>query len=295
MSLLAIGWEPEIRGLLTVVMAVTMLCGSIYLIMATNMGARLAFLVVLTALFGWLMLMGITWWIYGIGLKGPDPTWKEVPGRTVLQDADALYTAGVLDVRPDFPEDATFNERADLVSAQLLAQGYTILDKSDAQFGQVQAAASVFLEEEEAFVAGQFEIIEVFDVGGNRYPKIGESLDFLAFFHEPHFVVAEAAPLVQVRTEPGRAPVPAEIDENAQRQYVYMVRDAGAVRRPATVLTLGGGAIFLALCFLLHRRERFMRDNLAMPTAPAKREAVEATTAADSAEPTTPEKQPVSV
>ncbi len=92
MSLLAIGWEPEIRGLLTVIMAVVVLCGSIYFIMATNMGARLAFLVVLASLFGWMMLMGITWWIYGIGLRGPDPTWAEVPGRTVLQDTQCAVS-----------------------------------------------------------------------------------------------------------------------------------------------------------------------------------------------------------
>jgi hypothetical protein len=259
------------------------------------MGARLAFLVVLTALFGWLMLMGMTWWIYGIGLKGPDPTWKEIPGRTVLQDTDALYTAGVLDIRPDIPTDASFTDEAGLVSEQLQSQGFEILDKSAPEFGQVQAAASVFLEEEGAFAAGQFEIVEVFDIGGNRYPKINNSLDFIAFFHEPHFVVAEAAPLVQVRTEPGRAPVPAEIDENAQRQYVYMVRDAGAKRRPAQVLAIGGGAIFLALCFLLHRRERFMRENLAMPAVPVKREVVEAETVATAADSTSGEKESVSV
>ena len=94
------------------------------------------------------------------------------------------------------------------------------------------------------------------------------SLDFLAFFHEPHYVLAEAAPLVQVRTEPGRAPVPPTIDDDSQRQYVYMVRDLGARRQPAMVLTIGGGAIFLALCYLLHRREKFLRANLAMPTTP---------------------------
>src|SRR3954451_23600609 len=119
MSMLAIGWEPEIRGVLTVMIAVVVLCGSIYLIMATNMGARLAFLVVLAGLFGWLFLMGITWWIYGIGLKGPDPTWAEIPGRTVLQDTQALYTAGVLQTLPDVPADATFPEEADIVADQL--------------------------------------------------------------------------------------------------------------------------------------------------------------------------------
>lgn len=284
MTLLAIGWEPEIRGLLTVIIAVVVLCGSIYMIMATNMGARLAFLVVLASLFGWMMLMGITWWIYGIGLRGPDPTWAEVPGRTVLQSTDALYRAGILDQVPEIPEDATFADESDLVAEQLLLQGYEILDTSSPEFGQVQAAAAVFLEEEDALSAGQFEIIEVFDIGGDRYPIVNESLDFLAFFHEPHFVLAEAAPLVQTRTEPGRAPVPPTIDEDAQRQYVYMVRDLGARRQPAMVLTIGGGAIFFALCYLLHRREKFLRENLAMPTPPAVRTEAAEQASADAAD-----------
>ena len=43
------------------------------------------------------------------------------------------------------------------------------------------------------------------------------------------------------RTEPGRAAAAAEIDETRQRQYVYMVRDLGARRQPAFVLTIGAG------------------------------------------------------
>ena len=35
----------------------------------------------------------------------------------------------------------------------------------------------------------------------------------------------------------------AEIDNERQRQYVYMVRDLGARRQPATVLTIGGGDV----------------------------------------------------
>ena len=112
---------------------------------------------------------------------------------------------------------------------------------------------------------------EIYDIGGDRSPRIkagdvpglsDDSLDFLAFIHEPHFVVVEAAPLQQVRTEPGRAPVPATIDETQQRQYVYMIRDLGARRQPAVVLTIGGGAIFLALCYLLHRRDRQLDANI---------------------------------
>jgi hypothetical protein len=271
MNLLAIGWEPELRGLLTVVISVVILCGSIYMIMATNMGSRLAFLVALTGLAGWMVLMGATWWIYGIGLRGPDPSWQPVPGATVLQDTEALRSGGALEQLPEVPDDATVVEEAQLVAQQFVDEGYIVLDPASPAFGQAQASASVYIEEQGAFGPGEYQIIEVFDIGGERFPLIAgrEELDFLAFWHTPHYVVAEAAPIIQVRTEPGRAPVPPSVDDTRQRQYVYMIRDLGARRQPAVVLTLGGGAIFLALCYLLHRREQILRENLSTSKAVA--------------------------
>jgi len=278
MNLLAIGWEPELRGLLTVVIAVVILMGSIYLIMLTNMGARLAFLVSLAGLAGWMMLMGLTWWIYGIGLRGPDPSWAPVPGATVLQDTDALRSVGILERPVDVGDDATPAEEAEAVGGILRSEGYIVLDPASPAFGQAQATASEFLEEAGAFTAGEYAITDIYDIGGERYPMLeagqvpglsNESLDFVAFFHKPHFVIVEAAPFVQVRTEPGRAPVTPQIDETRQRQYVYMVRDLGARRQPAVVLTLGGAAIFFSLAYLLHRRERHLEENLSNAKAVA--------------------------
>ena len=70
------------------------------------------------------------------------------------------------------------------------------------------------------------------------------------------------------RTEPGRAPAAAEIDPNRQHQYVYMVRDLGARRQPALVLTIGAGLIFLSLCWILHRRERVLTTNRSASPVP---------------------------
>jgi hypothetical protein len=273
MTVLAIGWEPELRGLLTVIIGFVILCGSVYGIMATNIGSRLAFLVAVTALAGWMMLMGAVWMIYGIGLRGPDPSWEPVAGSAVLQGVDPLGAAGVLDPNADVPDDATPTESAEIVSDTFLDQGWVVLDKASPQFGQAQAAATEILIEEEAFTAGQFEIVEVFDIGGERYPKINDSLDFLAFRHTPHYAVAEAAAFVPVRTEPGRAPVSPEIDESRERVYVYMVRDLGARRQPPAVLLIGGGLVFAGLCYLLNRRDRIRRHNLDQPLPPAKVEA----------------------
>ena len=271
MSLLAIGWDPELRGLLTVIMGVVVLMGSIYMIMATNMGSRLSFLVTLTGLMGWMMLMGLTWWIYGIGLKGPEPSWAAVPGQTIIQDVPALRSAGALETLPAGYQDADVSELHDLVEEEFFAEGYIKIDTDNPAYGQAAAAASEFIEEDGALTAGQYEISEVFDIGGERYPLLlnNESLDFVAFFHKPHYTVVEMSPLVPVRTEPGRAPAQPEVDEEAQKQYVYMVRDLGARRQPAVVLTIGGGAIFFALCFLLNRREKILNQNLSTAVATA--------------------------
>ena len=268
-SVLAIGWDPELRGILTVVLAVVMLCGSVYLVMATNIGARLGFLVALTGLTGWMLLMGIVWLIYGIGLRGPEPSWQAIPGRTVLQDTGALFQAGVFVQRVDVADDATFPEQAAAVAEHFATDGWATLEEDDPAFGQAGATAGELLEETGAFAAGEFQVVNVFDIGGERSPKLGEALDFLAFFHKPHYVVVEVAPLVATRDEAGRAPPTPVIDDDRQRQYVYMIRDLGARRQPAAVLSVGAGIIFVTLCWLLHRRERFLEANLSASRVPA--------------------------
>ena len=71
-----IGWEPEIRGALTVLVGSLVLFGSVWLILNTNLGNRLGTLIALAGFFGWMLVMGIVWWIYGIGLAGDSPTWQ---------------------------------------------------------------------------------------------------------------------------------------------------------------------------------------------------------------------------
>ena len=95
----------------------------------------------------------------------------------------------------------------------------------------------------------------MFDIGGDRYPMIGD-FDLLAFWHEPRYALVEVAPVEPTRDEAGRAAPTSEIDESQPRQYVYMVRDLGARRQPAFVLMTGATIIFLTLCWLLHQRDQ---------------------------------------
>ncbi|MDJ0768523.1 MAG: hypothetical protein QNJ12_06995 [Ilumatobacter sp.] len=265
--LLAINWEPELRGWLTVIIGVGVLMGSVYLILGTNVGARLGFLITLTGLAGWMALMGGIWWMYGIGLKGDDASWTQVEGRTVIQEVDKLFQAGVLDDPIGFTAVDDSVEAAQAVAAQLERQGWSEVEQSAPEFGQAEASAGVFLEEEGAFSPGEFQVTAVYEVDPpdeSAYPKLGPNGEFdqIAFFHKPYYTLVEVAPFVPLREEPGRAPTAPEIDTSQQRQYVYMIRDLGSLREPAAYITIGSTIMFLALCWFLHRRDRFVAENL---------------------------------
>lgn len=68
-------WNVFLRGILFPLIMFVILCGSSYLILATNMGNRLGFLIAATGLVGWMFLMSIVWMLYGIGLQGRPPAW----------------------------------------------------------------------------------------------------------------------------------------------------------------------------------------------------------------------------
>lgn len=71
----AIGFDPEIRGILVLLVGVVVLMGSVFLILSTNSGARAAFLLLMSGTFSWMVMMGLLWTIYGIGFIGRAPAW----------------------------------------------------------------------------------------------------------------------------------------------------------------------------------------------------------------------------
>lgn len=76
MLLAGIRWDPTIRGILVVLVGSSVLMGSTWLLVATNVGARLGALLSFSAFFGWMFIMAVVWWIYGIGWVGHTPAWK---------------------------------------------------------------------------------------------------------------------------------------------------------------------------------------------------------------------------
>lgn len=253
-QVLAFGWDPEIRGILSVAVGVVVLYGSIQLILSTNLGARLGFLVALAGFFGWMVLMGAIWWVYGIGLKGDPPSWEV---REVLFDPT---NSGIEQVREDFPE------------------GWTAVPPDDPSRGEAQAAADAaviaeIVEERGLFnePTRRFVNIGVFEIGGkeglpdnpSRWDRIWTYIrNSFTFLHPPHYAVVQVQPAKLYEPDPLAAPPPPEPDPQAPVITVVMVRDLGNLRFPAAMVTLGSLVIFLTLVAELHRRDRLVEEHV---------------------------------
>ena len=270
-TLLAIGWEPEIRGAIVVMIGVVTLMGSVYLILGTNVGARLGLLLALAGLAGWMATMGAIWWTYGIGLKGREATWKPAAPISIVRDARLLDKAEVLSEPIKVAEGSAPTKVSDIAAAELVAEGWNKLDEADPRRGQAVASADDIIQNKaKEFAAGEYTAVAVYNRGGERWPKISDKIDFTAFFHKSRYALVELAPLVPQRTEPGRAPAKAVIDTTQPHRYLLMVRDLGSKRQPAVFITIGSSIIFLILCWLLHRRDRFLTQNVSGELNPAK-------------------------
>jgi hypothetical protein len=263
-ALLAISWQPGLRGITVVLIAFTVLCGSTYLLLGTNLGARLGMLVALAGLFGWMMLMGTIWIVYGIGLKGKEPSWK---ARDTIVGKEKLVES-----KESVARDATIPDNR---TPGTRVNGWLLLPEDNGGRGQAIAAADEILQvESKALKAGDYIPVAVYDKGGDRWPnkrihdlkifgaKFGNvDLDYFAFFHKPHYALVEVAPVIKVKTEPGKAPPKAEADPSQPHWFVLMLRDRGSKRQPSMFITLGSALLFAILCRMLHRRDLLVDEN----------------------------------
>ena len=224
---------PEIRGISVVLIGVLVLCGSVYFILSTNLGSRLGFLVALVRAVrladddGHLL----------VGLR------HRPPG----QGADVVRHGGDRHVARPVRERGGARRRHlgrddGGVGRRLDPHRRGRSRRSDRRWPRPTTSCRTRPRRSRP---ASTSTVAVYDKGGERYPKIGNSIDFLAFRHRPHYAIVEVQPVVLTIPEPGRAPTPTQIDTTKPPTYVLMVRDQGTQRQPAVSLTIGSGSCSL--------------------------------------------------
>jgi len=243
-------WDPFMRGFLSVAVGVIVLMGSTYLLLGTNVGSRLGFLIAFAGFTGWMTIMGLQWWVYGIGLVGDVPSWHPVEIITGQDEADT--TAALLPTARDL---TTWEE----------------VPEGDTRRGEIQAAADEALTSMDSSAApfeatSDYQALDVFERGG----KEGIATR-LPGPHPAHYAVVQVQRVVEVVTlsdpeEPcpagaeciefGVTPPRPSLDESAPVQTVVMERDLGNRRFPPALITIASAVLFGVTCNALHRRDK---------------------------------------
>ena len=269
-----ISYDPFIRGWLTVLVGTAVLMGSVYLLVATNSGARTGLLIALTGLFGWMMIMGIIWWIYGIGLRGEPPAWEVMEVNREELDEAAFGRARELGLALDQRLGAT-GESLEVLAEEAEARGvpeevggWDEMLLTNAKRGEAQAVVDAYLVEEAEFGSSQEYLpVAAFETGGKERRASNSIVDrvtgklrsiFLQPLHPAHYAVIMVQPVEEraLISRPGQAPPIRVVDPNQPILSVILVRDLGSVRFPPAMVTLGSTILFGLFAFLLHKRDK---------------------------------------
>lgn len=259
-----IGFDPFLRGFLSVLVGVVVLMGSVYLLLATNSGFRTGFMIAATGLMGWMFIMGIVWWIYGIGWRGEQPSWEIEEVRSNMGES-ALVEVRELDAA-FFDIDFADTNAEDLAEHLETVESDWALMPTAAR-GDAQAVADAALVEEGFFTTtGEYLPLEAgaFEVGGkpkrdsnSMVDRVQSKIRNTVFIRHPvHYAVVQVQAVVPQETEPGQAPPTPIIDEDAPVYSVVMVRNLGSLRFVPAMVTIASGLIFFVLAFLLHGRDK---------------------------------------
>jgi hypothetical protein len=278
-----IGWDPEIRGILTVLVGVTVLMGSVYLLLATNLAGRLGFLLALAAVFGWLTIHGITWWIYppGNGPAGRIPSWEieEINhsdlSQAQLEKAHDLDTSNLPtpeELREMTPEEI---EQLSEEQAEQLNE-WRLLPEGNAARGEAQTTIDAALAT--GIVGGlsdttDYLYLYAFDTGGKPqrqsdgvWDRVANTVTNTLMIKSPtHYAIVQLQPTVNQEAEPGQPPPPPEANESAGVISVVLTRDLGQRRLPAALVTVGSASTFGLLCMMLHQRDRRVKEHREAP------------------------------
>ncbi len=238
-------WYPTILGFLVVIFAILLFVGSIYLLLSTNMGARLGLLVVFTALMGFMVLLTSLWITTASPLntlKGRIPAWKAVEVTKNLQQAK---TPEVRNIEAD-------GKKVSVIEAS------NVKAAADENLIQVEALPSEPQLTQQAFARFQavtnYKVLNTYEIGGSKPNPLNFELS-----HTPLFAVVEFCEVVDPATTVpfGVAPPPAECKAGSdQNGFLVLKRDLGSLRVPPFVAWISSILLFGLGLLLLHWREK---------------------------------------
>jgi hypothetical protein len=247
-----LSWDPQLRGFLILATGVLILPGSVYLLLATNTGAKLGFVLAVAGFSGWLFLLSLIWTMYGTGMKGNQPSWRV---REIVTGSLSGHSA--------------------LPAAKTFPKGWAQIPTTSPALAPTQSAADAFLvppptgAKPPKFPAPfkttqNYVAVGTYQTGGELYLfrighyKIRIAIKHHALFlkHQPRYAVVQVQPALAPITLAGAAQTLPAPDPTQPLTSVVMVRDDGSLRQPNMLISLSAFLVFAVCCVFLHRRDK---------------------------------------
>ena len=259
--LASVTWHDQLRGAVIVIVAALILPGSVYLLLATNTGAKLGLLLAVAGLSGWLLALNIVWLSYGIGYKGGQSTWivKEiVTGDLVSHSAIKAVVPTPGDPKTAFPNGWTYLPPGN----SILAPAAPVADKAlipPAAGARPSSSFPAPFKTTQDYVqlggwskGGHNYLVNLF--GYKVYLKIKHHPIFIR--HQPHYLVVRVQPSLPSITLAGAAATLPAADATQPTTSVVMLRDVGSLRLPPILLGFASFIVFALSCERLHSRDK---------------------------------------
>ena len=239
-------WYPRLAGYTVVLCAILLFCGSVYLLLSTNVGSSIAFLLSGAGVAA-IVLMLSTLWVTGQfpnGKLGSLPKWKV---ERILAPGAGTETS---DIKKIAAINANTKEATQAVAGQIKAD-------LDADISGTAAAAANKLYA----TADDYKAVKTYQVGGARKMPIWWS-------KKPEYAAVVTCPL---NTKPANydelnnPPFVRDCDPTKPTQTVVLHHDLGSLRLPAAYTMLGSAILLAGFLYGLYVVELRQRQAAAAP------------------------------
>ncbi len=256
-------WYPTILGALVVLSAIALFFGTIYLLLATNLGSRLGFLIAAAGLSGLMVLMALLWLTNPspvTTLKGRIPHWVAVEsiesGDVARSEIPAVQQIDASGQQADDTEAANAKASVDTI---LVNQGGEEISAETASYAIYQDPSEYLITDTQ--LTGGGGIFSQFDMSvGGGFPWVHVSL------HKPLYAVVTTCmtdPNLTADEVPFGDPPPEPQCADDNRQVLVMEQDLGSLRVPPFVTLLSFGILFVLCLLSLQWRERDLQEQAA--------------------------------
>lgn len=222
-------WNPYLKGSLIALLSIGLFVGAAYLLLYTNVGSRLGFLLTIAAFFGFMTVLTM-FWITGQFPNGPLGEEVGWPVEEVVSD---LEDSQIDEVRQFDPETDVADQD---LAGQLIGSVEVELTDNDGEFDLFSAP-------------DRFLPVQTVATGGERkWP----------FFWSEHptYAALQICPTAEQDVLPLEAPPTPECASGEPQPWVVSIKDLGSRRLPAWGFFGASFLMFLVSLLALHFYER---------------------------------------